>query len=206
MKRLLMCLAGAMMVFSLAACSPTKVEPGVGETAADGTKLPGGLSPEMMETETTIDPSIARLPDPNAPKMDSIVVYYTNEDGTGLTTEMVDVDLMDEEIVAEQLVEFGVLPEGTEVYSLVIEGGQKAGPGVADSETGNGDRIGILDLTQLDTLEGTDEKLMIYAIVNTFCDNYELDKMQILVNGEEYATGLSTDGYLYPADNYEKIN
>lgn len=218
MKKLLMGILGTMMVFSLAACTPTKVDDvGKGETVTveetleDGEtvtttkELPGGVTPDMIE-QPTIDPSLARMPDPNAPRMDTIMVYYPNEAGNGLTTEMIDVEMMDENIIVEWLVEYGVLPSDVEVFSLEIEGGMKPGPGVDPSETGSGERIGTLDLTEVQALEGLEEKLMVYSIVNTFCENYELDKFQILINGEVYNTSLSTDGYLYPIEKYQEIN
>ncbi len=218
MKKLLMGILGTVMVFSLAACTPTKVnDVGKGETITveetleDGEtvtttkELPGGVTPDMIE-QTTIDPSLARMPDPNAPRMETIMVFYPNEAGNGLTTEMIDVEMMDENIIVEWLVEYGVMPSDVEVFSLEVEGGMKPGPGVEPSETGSGERIGTLDLTEVQTLEGLDEKLMVYSIVNTFCENYELDKFQILINGEVYNTSLSTDGYLYPIEKYQEIN
>ena len=218
MKKLLMGVAGTMMVLSLAACTPTKVEQvGKGETVetetvlSDGTtitttkELPGGVTPEMLEKET-VDPIAERPVDTNAELLETIMVYYPNEAGNGLTSEMVDVELMDEEVILEQLMDNGVLPYEVEINSFSVEGGMRPGPGVDPSETGSGERIGTLDLTQLTPPEGLDEKLMVYALVNTFCDNYELDKLQVLINGEVYATSLSTDGYLYPLEKYKEIN
>ena len=218
MKKLLMGVAGTMMVLSLAACTPTKVEQvGKGETVetetvlSDGTtitttkELPGGVTPEMLEKET-VDPTAERPVDTNAELLETIMVYYPNEAGNGLTSEMVDVELMDEEVILEQLMDNGVLPYEVEINSFSVEGGMRPGPGVDPSETGSVERIGTLDLTQLTPPEGLDEKLMVYALVNTFCDNYELDKLQVLINGEVYATSLSTDGYLYPLEKYKEIN
>lgn len=218
MKKFLMCMAGAMMVLSLAACTPTEVESGKGETIPEegttlsdgttlpgGTALPGGVTPDMLEHES-IDPDEARKPDPNAPKMDAVMIFYPNDEKTGLENEMIDVEIMDEDTVAEYLIQYGVLPADTVVNFLDIEGPLKPGPGVPDEETGTGDRIGTLELTQIDTLEGIDEKLMIYSIVNSYCENFQLDKMQILIEGEPYTTSLSTDGYLYPIDKYDSIS
>lgn len=218
MKKLFMCLAGAMMVLSLAACTPTKVDSGKGETVPEegttlsdgtvlegGTKLPGGVTPEMLDY-TTVDPDEARKPDPNAVSMEAIMVFYPNESGNGLESQLIDVDLMDEDVIAEYLMEKGVLPAETMVYSLDIEGGLKPGPGVPASETGSGERIGYLDLTQIDTLEGMEEKLLIYSIVNTYCENYQLDKLQLMIEGEVYSGSLSTDGFLYPIDKYDSIS
>lgn len=219
MKKLLMGILGTVIAFSLVACTPTKVNDAGkgetitveetlenGETITTTKELPGGVTPDMIVRETA-DPAAERPVDPNAVKLENIMVYYTNEAGNGLASEMVDVEMMNEEVILEQLIDFGVLPSEVEINSFEVEGGIRPGPGVDPSEAGDGgERIGTLDLTQLDTLEGLDEKLMVYSIVNTFCENYELDKFQILINGEVYDTSLSTDGYIYPIEKYDEIS
>ena len=71
---------------------------------------------------------------------------------------------------------------------------------------GSGDSIGTLDLSKLQQLEGNEEKLVLYGIANSFADSFVLDKLKILVNGQEYSSSLLTDGYLYPVDVYEKLD
>ena len=219
MKKLLMGVAGTMMVLSLAACTPTKVEQvGKGETVetetvlSDGTtitttkELPGGVTPEMLEKET-VDPTAERPVDTNAELLETIMVYYPNEAGNGLTSEMVDVELMDEEVILEQLMDNGVLPYEVEINSFSVEGGMRPGPGVDPSETGSGERIGTLDLTQFPQADGTTEQLLLNAVANTFIENYELDKLKILVNGDLYTSANITMGeedYLEYTNNYEK--
>ena len=58
------------------------------------------------------------------------------------------------------------------------------------AETGSGERVGTLDLSQLDPYAS---KAVLCAIGNTFCENFELDSLEILVNGEAYS-GENLDG------------
>ena len=205
MKGLIMCVAGAMMALSLAACSPTKLEPEQKPEAAQVS--PEGLDPAIIQqrNEEQVDPKLMP-PDPNAPVMDSAIIYYGKEDGSGLVREMVDVDELTAEAVVDKLIEYGVLEEGTAVNSFDIEGGEKAGPGVDASEAGNGERIGTLDLSGLGELEGADEKIVLHSIANTFVESFELDKVELLADGAPYSSDLLVDGYLESIDDYEKLN
>jgi len=205
MKRLIMCFAGAMMALSLAACSPTKVEPDQKPEAAQVN--PEGLDPAVIEqrNQEQVDPKLMP-PDPNAVVMDTVVLYYGKEDGSGLTKEMVDVDELNAESAVDKLIEYGVLEDGTAVNAFDIEGGEKAGPGVDASEVGTGERIGTLDLSGLGQLEGADEKIVLYSIANTFGESFELDKLELLVDGAPYESDLMTDGYLVFVDDYDKLN
>lgn len=193
------------MALSLAACSPTQVEPEQKPEAAQSG--PEGLDPAVIQqrNQEQVDPKLMP-PDPDAPVMDSVILYYGKEDGSGLTREMVDVDELDAESVVAKLIEYGVLEDGTTVNSFDIEGGEKAGPGVDASEVGTGERIGTLDLSGLGTLDGADEKIVLYSIANTFVESFELDKVALLVDGTPYSSDLMTDGYLEAVEDYEKLN
>ena len=157
MKKLAVYAAGMMMALSLAACSPTKVEPTKAQTEnqageKSGENLsPDGLTPEEARAlnQPAVDPKL-ETPDPNAEVMDSVLVYMLNDEGNGLKTEMEDAETVDADTVAALLVEKSILDEGTTVNSFDISGGEKAGPGVDASETGSGERVGTLDLSQLD--------------------------------------------------------
>ena len=49
---------------------------------------------------------------------------------------------------------------------------------------------------------------MLNAIANTFIENYELDKLKLLINGENYESGHISHGdedYLEFIDKYEKF-
>ena len=197
MKKLAVYAAGMMMALSLAACSPTKVEPTKAQTEnqageKNGENLsPDGLTPEEARAlnQPAVDPK-TETPDPNAEVMESVLVYMLNDEGNGLKTEMEDAETVDADTVAALLVEKSILDEGTTVNSCDISGGEKAGPGVDASETGSGERVGTLDLSQLDPYAS---KAVLCAIGNTFCENFELDSLEILVNGEAYS-GENLDG------------
>lgn len=122
---------------SLAACSPTKVEPTKAQTEnqageKNGENLsPDGLTPEEARAlnQPAVDPK-TETPDPNAEVMESVLVYMLNDEGNGLKTEMEDAETVDADTVAALLVEKSILDEGTTVNSFDISGGEKAGPGV----------------------------------------------------------------------------
>ena len=131
MKKLAVYAAGMMMALSLAACSPTKVEPTKAQTEnqageKSGENLsPDGLTPEEARAlnQPAVDPKL-ETPDPNAEVMDSVLVYMLNDEGSGLKTEMEDAETVDADTVAALLVEKSILDEGTTVNSFDISGGE----------------------------------------------------------------------------------
>lgn len=108
---------------------------------------------------------------------------------------------MNEVMLVGVLIDYGVLEEGTEALSMVVEGGEKAGPGVSAEDAGSGERTGTLDLSQFD---GADDPQKVSALANTFIENYELDKLAVLVNGENFGGG-DAEGWLYFDDDYENV-
>ena len=84
---------------------------------------------------------------------------------------------------------------------MVVEGGEKAGPGVSAEDAGSGERTGTLDLSQFD---GAGDPQKVSALANTFIENYELDKLAVLVNGENFGGG-DAEGWLYFDDDYENV-
>ena len=78
MKKFIMCFAGAMLVLSLAACTPTPVKQSESATEPMVEASTGGASD--------------KVPDPNVEPMEIISVYSSNEDATGLNQAMDAVD------------------------------------------------------------------------------------------------------------------
>ena len=193
MKKLIMCLAGLMTAVSLAACTPTQVTESAPQAAKQN---PDGITPEMVAESNA---AIKREADSAAPVYDVAFIYVPNSDATGLTRE---------EVLVDCLVEKGVLEADTTVNSFDIEGGEKPGPGVSADAVGSGERIGTLDLSGIPESGTAGEVAMLNAIANTFIENYELDKLKLLINGENYESGhiAHEDGdYLEFIDKYEKF-
>lgn len=198
MKRWMMLLTGILTAFSLAACTPTQVDETIPQPV--GGANPAGLTPEMVRESNGAED---KLPDPNAPVLEMAFVYSIDAGGTGLIRELVDLEEMTEETLVKCLIERGVLEEGTEVNGFDIEGGEKAGPGVAAGAADDGERIGTLDLTGFPKTDGAKEKLLIQAVANTFIENYELDKIKLLIDGENYTSdnmSLGDEDYLVLED------
>ena len=203
MKRWIMYFAGIMMVLSLAACKPTEVTETIPQAVGAGGN-PDGITPEMVRESNA---AIERRADQDAPALEMAFIFYINSAGTGLVRQVVDIEELTEEVLAQCLVDKGVLEEGTEVLGFAIEGGEKAGPGVDAAEAGTEDRIGTLDLSQLPQMDAAREQLILDAIANTFIENYELDMLKLLVDGENYSSENITQGdedYLFYVSEYEK--
>lgn len=199
MKRVFMGFAGVMMAVALAACTPTQVT----ETAPNtvGRSNPDGLTPEMVKESQEV---VEKRADPNAPVYDMAFVYSVNDAGTRLVRQVEDVEFLSEEVLGECLIDKGVVSEDVQVMALTVEGGEAEGPGVEGGSTGGSERIGKLELSQAPAADADKEQLVLGAIANTFIENYELDKLQILVNGEVYNGAGMTDGYLTFADDYDE--
>lgn len=184
MKKITMCLVGALTVLSLAACAPT---------------APKETTTHPAETAETKDGRAEKVPDPDAPELELVSIYSGNDDATGLVLNMEGIESMDAQHIVDLLISAGVLEEGTTVNSFEVEGGEKAGPGVEVAEGAGGERIGTLDLSKMPS--GSNEKVILGSIGNTFIESFELDKLTLLVNGESYSGG----GELTFISDYEKL-
>ena len=164
MKKFIMCFVGAMLVLSLAACTPTPVKQSESATEPMVEASTGGASD--------------KVPDPNV-------------DATGLNQAMDAVDELTAQSLVDKLIEYGVLEEGTEVLNF-------------DTKDG----IGTLDLSKVPSSGTSGELLMLTAIGNTFTENFELDKLKLLVDGKNYSSGHIEHGdndYLEYNRDYKKL-
>lgn len=157
-------------------------------------------APTKPKMETTApDPQVMaptggasdKVPDPNAEPMEIISVYSKNENKTGLNQAMDAVDKLTADAIVSKLIEYGVLEDGTKVLKY-------------DSADG----IGTLDLSAVPQSGSGDDRLTITAIGNTFVENFELDKLKLLVNGKNYSSKsikLGDNDYLEYVKNYKEI-
>lgn len=174
--RTVLCLAGAMMIFSMSACTPTDK---------------GAVN--AQETETAAPTAPAKNPDPTAPVLDVVSIYSVSADGSKLEGTMDAVDELDEEALVSLLVQYKVLEEGTEVLEFKAEGApssEEVGPGVVkipgvESEV---NEYGTLNLNKF---PDTENELLLQAVANTFIENMNIVYLTIQVNGETAAENLS---------------
>ncbi len=157
-------------------------------------------TPTQPKMETTApDPQLMsstggasdKVPDPNAEPMEIISIYSQNEDGTGLNQAMDAVSELSAEAMVDKLIEYGVLDEGTTVLKFEKKDG-----------------TAVLDLSKLSAKGSNREALMVTAIGNTFIENFELDKLKLLVNGKNYTGEQIKQGdndYLEYEKNYKKM-
>ena len=207
------------MAFSLAACTPTdvskvteaskasevaKTDEVTGTTSQETKRNPEGITPEMVAESNA---AIQRTADKEGPIYEMAFIYVPNSDSTKLVQERVDLESVMEQALVDCLVERGVLEEDTTVNSFDIEGGEKAGPGMGVDAAESGERIGTLDLSKIPESGTAGETMMLNSIANTFIENYELDKLKLLINGENYESGHTVQGdedYLEFTDDYQE--
>lgn len=177
MKKISVYLLGVAAALSLAACSPTKVDPAPSSSsAAEEITAPG----ETVSAGGAED----KVPDPTAPDV-SIVSIYSVTDGS-ISESMDEVgELSAQELVAK-LVEYGVLDESAEVISYEEEGsGLQTGPGVSEEDNGSNPKIGTLNISA-GAASGIDQSMAVEAVVRTFVENMTLDEFVLQVNGAAY--------------------
>lgn len=157
-------------------------------------------TPTKPKMETTApDPKVMpstggandKVPDPNAEPMEIISVYSQNDAGTGLNQAMDAVSELTADAIVDKLIEYGVLEEGTKVLKF-------------DKKDGTA----TLDLSKIPNKGSDGNAIMMAAVGNTFIENFEVDKLKLLVNGKDYSGGKSKQGekdYLEYVKNYKKM-
>lgn len=183
MKKLVMGLLGAMMILSLAACTPTTEKSKTGETKA----------PQEEVTETTADsgPGVVtgRPIDHNAPNLTMVSVYSISEDGSKIEGTMDSVETLDAQSLVDLLVQYGVLDDGTKAVSFTTEGkaaSKEAGPGVTEDTT-----IAEKATLELSQIPSENQEKVLQAVANTFCENMDAETITIKADGETLAEGMS---------------
>ncbi|MCI8741789.1 MAG: hypothetical protein HFG62_04930 [Lachnospiraceae bacterium] len=191
MKKAIMCLIGAMMILSLAACTPTPEKGKTGEVK----ETQAAQKPQGTQGAAGNSVDSTKLPDPTAPDLDVISIYTVSADGTKLEGTMDAVEGKDAQTVADLLIKYGVLAEGTEVIEFKAEGepaSEEVGPGVVKIPgiefESNVKEYGTVNLSQF-----PDEKndMLLQAVANTFIENMDLVYLTIQVNGETVAENLT---------------
>ncbi|MDR1549678.1 MAG: GerMN domain-containing protein [Hungatella sp.] len=132
-----------------------------------------------------------KVPDPNAEPMEIISVYSRNDDSTGLNQAMDAVSELTADAMVDKLIEYGVLEEDTKVLKFEEKDG-----------------TATLDLSKMPEKDSTEDLLTLTAVGNTFIENFELDKLKLLVNGKNYSNDQIKQGendYLEYVKNYKKI-
>ena len=179
MKKAVMCFIGAMMVLSLAACTPTMEKHKVGEVQNSDMTVPKSTQGPGVVTDKT--------PDLDAP---------VSEDGSRLEGTMEGVETLDAQILVDLLVEYGVLDEGTKAVSFTAEGtpsSEEVGPGIVKIpgfEIENDTKeYGTLELSQFP--EGAQSEMKLQAVANTFIENMKLVYLTVTADGQTLGENMT---------------
>lgn len=109
MRKFMVFLLSAMLIATVAGCTPT--QPKMETNAPD------------PQVEASTGGASDKVPDPNVEPMEIISVYSQNNDGTGLNQAMDAVDELSADALVDKLIEYGVLEEGTKVLKFDMADG-----------------------------------------------------------------------------------
>ena len=183
MKKLVMGLLGAMMILSLAACTPTTEKNKTGETKAL-------QQDEVVESTADAGPGVVtgRPVDQDAPDLTMVSVYSISEDGSKIEETMDSVETLDAQSLVDLLIQYGVLDDGTKALSFTTEGtaaSKEAGPGVTADSTKAA--TATLELSQFPS---DNQDKVLQAVANTFCENMNTESITIQAGGQTLAEEL----------------
>lgn len=107
-------------------------------------------------------------------------IYTADEEALNLIDKKVNVESITADTILEKLITCNVIPEDTKVISF-------------KTYTSNDNlEVGVLDFSEEFynfNLGSGFESMMLDSVAKTYIENFELDKLKILVDGMEYQSG-----------------
>ncbi|HJC47988.1 MAG TPA: GerMN domain-containing protein [Candidatus Lachnoclostridium pullistercoris] len=176
MKKIALCITGALLAVSMAACSPTQKE----------------TDPAAVLEQQSTGSAEDKVPDPTTEVLEIASIYVPDEERTGLKQAMEGLSTLDAESLVAKLVEYGVLPEDCQVLSYETEGeedGSSAGPGAEAGATVTASAV--LNLSDIPDGDNIDKQLITAAIGNTITENLGVRSLTIQENGTVFADGVT---------------
>ena len=146
----------------LAGCSKHEAE--LSETNAEAM---AALESYLADQEAEENDADTRGPDPNAPVLEIVSVYIPKKDGTGISQIMDGVDTITPEALFQIMTN-----EGLDMSDVEVKSWKTA------------DKTGTLELT---SLKDKSHKMQV-CLINTFTENYGLDAVTIIADGETLVT------------------
>ena len=133
-------------------------------------------APPATQPPVQTEPPV-RTEAPTQPETLPLGVYRPNENADGVVRIEVQVEEVSEAVIAQMLVSLDVLSVGTEVNSLVQDGGQLT----AD--------FNAAFRTRLNSYGTAGEIVMLQSVVNTFLEAYGAESILLTVDGETLESG-----------------
>lgn len=185
MKKIVMGLLGAMMILSLAACTPTTEKNKTGEMKAQ--------QEEVTETTEDSGPGVVkdRPVDKDAPDLTMVSIYSFSEDGSKIERTMDSVETLDAQSLTDLLIQYGVLDDGTKAENFTTEGStasKEVGPGVSGDTT-----MAEKATLELSQFPSENQEKALQAVADTFCENMDVASITIQAGGETLAEGLTLE-------------
>ena len=150
------------------------------------------ITTQTEETTTTEEGTETKATESITSEGEHIVeIYVGNGDATGLIEETVVLEEVTAESIVEELKKAGIFGGDTKVLSFAIK-----------------DNIATLDLSALPSTGTAGESVMLAVIGNTFTKTFHVDKVRLLINGENYSSGhleFTDEDFLTYNEDYETL-
>lgn len=199
MKKIFMGFIGAMMILSLAACTPT-TEKNKGQEVKQSSEVKQEAS-SPKETKAPVDRSklansvdYERGNDLDAADESIVMIYTVDGDQLEGNMDSVETEIMEfdgAQALVDLLVKYAVLEEGTEVLEYYEEGdvaeAGPAGPGSEESSTAS--EKAFLNLSKMPE-DGKNEKI-VQAVAKTFMESMNVEMITIKIDGNTVAEDLA---------------
>ena len=133
--------------------------------------------PDNQETGGAED----KVPDPDAPAAEVVVIYVPSRSDVGLEMKVDDVPEISDEDLSKKLIEYGVLPESAEITEF-------------DPDNHVISYTGVSELTPREAI----------AVINTFTENFEFaDQWELKLDGNTVMKSGYCADYKKIDDSYE---
>ena len=176
MKKTMMAMAMAAMVAMMAVTGCSKHESDLSEQQkAQEESVAAYMA--TMETGGRAD----KVPDPDAPAAEVVVIYVPSRSDVGLEMKVDDVPEISDEDLSKKLIEYGVLPESAEITEF-------------DPDNHVISYTGVSELTPREAI----------AVINTFTENFEFaDQWELKLDGNTVMKSGYCADYKKIDDSYE---
>lgn len=188
MKKRLFVVIGLLLVLGVASCG--KKTTGLQETTGTQTEAvtTDKSTENTTEATTEADTEVAT----SADKGETTIEFYKgNNDASGIIKTSVKLKEVTPENIVEEFIKIGILGEDTKVLGFEVK-----------------DKIATLNLSSVPSTGTAGESIMLGAVGNTFARAFHVEKVRLLLDGENYSSGhieFTDKDYLIFGEGFGKI-
>lgn len=168
MKKRAWAVLGILVILGLTSCGKKNEKPE--DSSSITTEAESTQTPEVSTEETTGVPESSS--ESGQPQAQSVSIYRSNGDATGLVEEQVEMEEITAENLVKELIRVKILESDSELKSFDIKGD-----------------IATLNLTTVPSYGTSGESILLTSIGNTFTKAFQVEKVRLLIDSKNYSSG-----------------